>query len=666
MNPYHDLLATAEELLQMGVTQQAIQIGQQLVKNPDYRPQGLKILGKGYAQIGNYGAAIDVLQQLQQQGYRDAEILFWLGSAYLHQNQLITAIEVFQQMAENYPQDPRGWIYWGATLLEVHQVSEAINVLEKGNSFHPGNAILQAYLGGAYYQQKQFQAAYILLRQVVQGKENVLGDWPIVLLANTCKALHRFTEAVLYFKKALEVNPNNVSVLNTLATLLVEMQQAEQALPVFQKLLTLDKHNPVFWFNYGNAFRMLGRLPEAINCYRTALQEDEQFPEAHYNLAKVLTDMGSLAPAELHFRQVIRIKPEIKEAWINLVYVLQETGQVAAALKFTEKALERFPENRVLRWNRCILLLLQGEYRKAWPDYELRLEMGQTQLYSYPVPRWKGDSISGKRLIIHNDQGLGDAIQFFRFINQIRSRVGHIILAVPRALVRLFAYQHIVEEVIEEGKEYPKADYEIPIGSLPGLLNITLDELQYAHPYLKVNKKWQEALPQLESFPDRLKVGIVWRGNPKHTRDLDRSVSLETLAPLAELPHIQLYSLQKGEGAQEISRVSFRSRIIPVGNYFKDFADTAAFIQQLDLVISVDTAVAHLSAALGKPTWILLQFAPDWRWLLHREDSPWYPTVRLFRQKEWRNWNTVIQSVVEALQQQNQNYKAHSKPSFTA
>ncbi len=645
-----ELLATAEELLQMGIPQKVVQIGQQLADNAVYRPQALQLLGRAYCHMGDFAAAITALAEAHQLGLQDAETLFWLGNAFLHQNQFKAAEKWFQQLVNAYPHDPRGWIYLGLTLMEQQRFQQAIHVMTNGQNYHPDNSMLQAYLGGAYYQNQQYEEAYRLLYRVVHDSQNVLGDWTLTYLAHTCRALIRTEEAFKYYQQALEINPNNLQALNNLGILLVETHRAEEALPIFKRLVTLDDQVPVYWFNYGNAYRALGQLTRAAQCYRTALQREYELPEAHYNLAKVLTDIGQFDEAEHHFRQAIALKPDLKEAWINLIYVLQETGQVEGALQTAEVALQRFPENRMLRWNRCIFQLLLGRYQDAWPDYELRLQMGQTRLQEYPFPRWQGEDISDKTLLIHNDQGLGDAIQFFRFLKVIRHRVGRLILAVPRPLVRLLAHQAVADWVVPEEEPVPSADFELPIGSLPGLLNVSINDVAVEEPYLTIVDDWLQEVPDLQTFSNQLKIGIVWRGNPRHTRDRDRSCSLQLFAPLAEIPHIQLFSLQKGAAEAEINQIDFASRIIPLGSYLHDLANTAALIHQLDLVVSVDTSVAHLAAAMGKPTWILIQYAPDWRWLLHRPDSPWYPAVRLFRQQQWRNWDAVIQQVVDALQ----------------
>ncbi len=649
----HELLMTAEELLRLGLPKKAVEICQHLLHEPTQQFGALLVMGESYYQLGDYEAALQAFSRAHRLQPDNDAIIFWLGKLNLIQNQYAKAEDYFSQLIRDYPEVESGWVYLGITYLEAGDVTRAIRILEEGLRHHPGSMLLKSYLGGAYAQDKQFQRAYDLLLPVVESGNNVLGEWTLVRLADTCKALQKPEEAIRWYQEAVQLNAANAQARNNLGTLLVETHQPDKALQHFQQLVKEFPQVPVYHFNCGNAYRALGRLKEAAECYQQAISLNSRFFEAHYNLAKVLSDLGELSQSEHHFEQAVRLNPRLKESWVNYVYVLQEQGKVAEALQIVEQGLHQFPNDKTLRWNRCVLFLLQGQYRQAWPDYELRLEMGQTKVPNYPFPRWDGQPIGDKTLLVYNDQGLGDAIQFFRFLPRIRPHVGRLVLQVPEPLHRLLAYQQIADEIVTEIPEYRDAiDYQIPIGSLPGVLNVSLQEVSVEVPYLKIDAAWQLSLKSFFLKLNKFNIGIVWRGNPKHTRDMDRSLRLSYFQPLAEIPGVQLFSLQKGGGENEVRQVPFGNKIIPLGHLLTDMALTAAVIQQLDLVITVDTSVAHLSAALGKPTWILLQFAPDWRWLLHRTDSPWYPTVQLFRQTRWRDWNTVFEAVIQALREE--------------
>jgi len=634
----------------MGHHDQAVQLCLQLVDKSATRKKALVLLGQSYLRQNNPAAAFKFLSEANQLAPDDPDTLFWLGKVHLQQKQFTDAEELFARFVTLYPDKEIGWIYLGLTLLESGNIAKAATVLETARQYHPQNELIQAYLGNAYFHQKRFQQAYDILKPIAAHTASLLGDWVFFYLAESCKALKNHGEAVEWYRRVLAVNPANAQAMNNMGTVLVEMGESDEALMVFQQLVARHPQVAEYWFNYGNAFRSKGNLQEAVQRYRQALQRKEAFFEAHYNLAKVLSDLGVFEEAAKHFSRALELNPGLKEAWINYLYVLQEMGQVEQALRIAEKALSRFPDNSTLRWNRGVFLLLLGRYREAWPDYELRLRMGQTRVEELPYPRWEGQPIPDKTLLIHNDQGLGDAIQFFRFIPGIRSRVGRLVLQVPAPLVRLFAFQQVADAVFPTVPAHENIHYQIPIGSLPGLLNVDVDDVSVPVPYLQVDAQWEQPFQQLLQQYSGLKIGIVWRGNPKHTRDRDRSCNLAAFTPLAQLPDVHLFSLQKGAGEGDLFSVPFGHRVIPLGSRLTDMADTAAAIQHLDLVITVDTSVAHLAAALGKPTWILVQYAPDWRWMLHRSDSPWYPTVRLFRQQRWRDWSGVLAVVAKEIQ----------------
>ena len=649
MSSETELLSAAEELLHMGHPDQAIQICQQLLEHQETEARVFLVLSQSYFQLHHFDAALEAATKAYQLASEAPDVLFWLGKLYLHRKQFHQAERVFRQLTEAHPEHETGWVYLGVTLLEGELVAPAISVLESGLKMHPHSALIRAYLGNAHFRLKQFQKAYQYLKPVAEHTTSLLGDWVPFYLAESCKALQKPEEAVEWYRRVLAVNPANAQAMNNLGTVLIEMGSPDEARTVFQKLVAQYPNVAEYWFNYGNSCRSAGDLQEAVRLYREALRRKEAFFEAHYNLAKVLSDLGDFEESANHFARALKINPNLKEAWVNYLYVLQEMGKVEEALRVAETALARFPENVTLRWNRGVFLLLLGRYREAWPDYELRLQMGQTRVEELPYPRWEGQPISDKTLLIHNDQGLGDAIQFFRFLPRIRSRAGRLVVQIPAPLVRLFAFQQVADAVLSTVPEDENIHYQIPIGSLPGLLNVDEDDVAVPVPYLRVDVQWEQPFHQLFQQYRGLKVGIVWRGNPKHTRDPDRSCELAAFEPLLQLPNVHVFSLQKGAGEGDLFSVPFGHRIVPLGPRLTDMADTAAAIQQLDLVITVDTSVAHLAAALGKPTWILVQYAPDWRWMLHRSDSPWYPTVRLFRQHRWRDWQSVLDTVAEEI-----------------
>jgi hypothetical protein len=309
------------------------------------------------------------------------------------------------------------------------------------------------------------------------------------------------------------------------------------------------------------------------------------------------------------------------------------------------------PSWALAKYNLGINRLLQGDFAQGWGLYESRFnapDLGQNFL-EFPQPRWDGGELNGRRILLHTEQALGDAIQFIRYAPLVAQRGGKVMLQVQPELAGLFSQIPNIEQITIFGQPAPAFDVHCPLLSLPSIFATTIESIPAPIPYLSADaqqsRQWRDRLKN----ETRLKIGIVWAGRPTYQNDRTRSMALETLAPLNQVPDIALYSLQKGPAAEQLSRASFS--VIDWTSELRDFTDTAALIDPLDLVISVDTAVAHLAGAMGKRVWLMLPFVPDWRWMLNRIDSPWYPTMRLFRQPNLGNWNAVVQEFVRALRE---------------
>ena len=295
------------------------------------------------------------------------------------------------------------------------------------------------------------------------------------------------------------------------------------------------------------------------------------------------------------------------------------------------------------------LWLLMGNFEHGWPEYEWRWQRKERATYkrSFAQPLWDGTPLDGHVILLHAEQGLGDTIQFVRYASQVKQRGGRVVVECPRELAPLLGRCAGIDQVVIRRQSLPAFDVHAPLLSLPGIFATRLDTIPADIPYLSVDpmltERWRAELCIIRAF----KIGIVWQGNPGHKRDRQRSVSLMQFAPLARVAQVCLFSLQKGPGTEQLQEVAERFAVTDLGSRFENFADTAAVLMQLDLVITVDTAVAHCAGALGIPVWVVLPFAPDWRWLLERNDSPWYPTMRLFRQKQPGDWDEVFGRIRE-------------------
>jgi Tfp pilus assembly protein PilF len=420
-----------------------------------------------------------------------------------------------------------------------------------------------------------------------------------------------------------------------------DLQQAEA---IYRQVLAVAPESPEVLANLGSAVRLLGRLDEAIDCFRRALLLKPDMPETHSNLGDALREKGELEPAIAACRQALALKASYPSAWNNLGVALKTLGQHDQAIDAFRQAITIQPDLAMARFNLAESLLLTGDYEQGWPLYESRwqLKSHQPLRLSFDLPRWDGSDLAGRRILLHVEQGFGDCIQFARYLPLVAQRGGKIILLCQPDLLRLFKNLGVVEHVISRGDTIPEFDLHCPLASLPQIFGTTVRTIPATGPYLRadpgLSSHWRALLPV-----EARKIGLVWSG--RTVPDPNRSVPLTDLAPLFAVPNVQWISLQK-DVVETPQITNFKSQI---SADIRDFADTAAVMENLDLIITIDTAAAHLAGALGKPTWVLLPFVPAWRWMLDRSDSPWYPTVRLFRQPGIGDWRTPIRQIVEEL-----------------
>lgn len=395
-----------------------------------------------------------------------------------------------------------------------------------------------------------------------------------------------------------------------------------------------------------------GDLENGIQLIEQAIQIQPEIPDFHNNLGLALQAIGSNQRAEQCFVQAIELNPNYAEAHSNMGLLLEATGRPLDAIPYFEKAIALRPDFFQAHWNLSLSLLVTGNFLRGWDEYEWRLKAPELagEGKHFVRPMWNGEDICGKTIFLHTEQGLGDAIQFIRYVPLLASRGGRILLECKPALKRLFQKAAGIGELILPGEPIPQYDFHCPLLSLPSKLHITEETISATSPYLFPDEilvnAWQKRMPDTASA---FKVGLMWAGSPGNKNDQNRSLSLRQLDLLGTVKNVVFYNLQKGNGEDQAKQPLANLRFIDLKEDIGDFASTAALIANLDLVISVDTSVTHLAGAIGKPAWVLLPFAPDWRWMLDREDSPWYPFHRLFRQRKINNWDEVLERVRDAL-----------------
>ncbi len=404
--------------------------------------------------------------------------------------------------------------------------------------------------------------------------------------------------------------------------------------------------------NRGTALKDFGHLERAVAAHWAMFRIEPDNAEAHYNGGNVLQDLGRLDDALAAYDAALGLAPGYVEAHVHRGNTLKELGRLDDALAAYEAALRIKPDLAEARFNISLVHLLWGRFAEGWRGYEYRWLapgiLGGKRRHA-DSPLWTGDSTDGRTILLWAEQGFGDAIQFVRYVPMLIQRGWRVILEVRPPLARLFA-GIAGATVVAVGESLPPFDVQCPLLSLPLVFATTAETIPAPVPYLEPGQdavaKWSSRLPR-----DGLRVGVVWQGNPGHKHDRNRSFRSEQFSPLAALPGVHLISLQKEAGVDQLARLSSEAGIHTLGPDYDggDFLDTAAVIMALDLVIGADTSVVHLAGALGRPVWVALPTVPDWRWLTEREHSPWYPTMRLFRQTKRGDWDGVFVRIAAEL-----------------
>ncbi len=458
-------------------------------------------------------------------------------------------------------------------------------------------------------------------------------------------------EAAALYRRAIAARPAHQGALNNLGLMLQRTGDSAGAAEQFRQALAHDGGQAKTHNNLGNALRDSGALREAAASHRRAVELDPDFCDGWRNLSVALQKMHLMEDAVEPARRALALQPDNAELLLNLGTLLVRLGQIKKGAAAFDAALAIDPDYAEAHWNRAHVLLMHGDFRAGWREYEWRLRCPGLNAYgrTFDAPRWDGAPLGGRRILIHSEQGFGDTLQFVRFLPLVKAMIegggGTVIFETPRALTRLFDSLAGVDEPVETGGRLPAFDCYAPLLSLPFLFG-TEEATIPAAPCLTVPS------PPLVNLPasGRKRIGLVWAGRPQHGNDRNRSMTLAALKPLLENAACDFVSLQLGPARGQLAELGLQARIADPGDLLTDFAATASVIESLDLVIAVDTAVAHLAGALRRPVWLLLPHVPDWRWMLNRSDTPWYPTMRLFRQPAAGRWDRVVAEAATALE----------------
>jgi tetratricopeptide (TPR) repeat protein len=496
----------------------------------------------------------------------------------------------------------------------------------------------------------------------------------------------RLSDAQIHYEKLLVLQPQHPNALNNLGILLNGAGLHQEALDLFERQLSVAPQDPHTHANRGVALKALGRLDDATDAYNAALRCDPDFHTAHNNLgnlrygqsnwevalthfeaaaklvpdskeyrfmvAKCLLELQAMERAEAELRLVLRQDPSDADAWGTLGRLWTERHCMPEALRCFEQGLQARPDYPGLTYNRGLARLLAGDMAGGFADYERRFDVPDfpSKRIKTTKPLWQGQPLPSQTLLVHAEQGLGDTLQFLRYIDRLSSRCLRVLLLIQESLTPLVVLPANVE-LVHEGSRPPAYDFVCPLLSLPHWLGLGANAPP-TRPYLKQDPERSARWAPRFSAPG-LRVGLVWAGNPSHKNDANRSIDLDMLLPALALDGVQFYSFQVGPRSTDVQRLpeSAQAKVVDLSDDLKDFGDTAAALQHVDLLVCVDTSICHVAAAMGLPVWLMLPWMPDWRWLLEREDSPWYPSMRLLRQPRYRDWGAVVSTLAKDLKE---------------
>ncbi|MEA2975264.1 MAG: hypothetical protein QOF19_784 [Alphaproteobacteria bacterium] len=463
--------------------------------------------------------------------------------------------------------------------------------------------------------------------------------------------LKRYSEALAFAKRAAACNPGDVNAWNNLGCALHNLGRNPEALFALDKALACNPDHIDTQFNRANVLRALERLDETVAAYEQVLSLQPQHLRALNNFGNLLVELERCETALALFDRAVALAPRDAMTLNNRGIALQALNRPLEAIACYERALAIEPQHADASYNEGFARLTLGDLRNGWPKYEFRFDKIQPSppRRGFPQPTWRGESFGGRKLLLHAEQGIGDTLQFVRYVPLIANTDGEVILEVQRDLTALLSQIKGVSRLAIRDEPLPEFDIQCPLLSLPLIFRTELDTIPAKIPYIEVPedriKKWKHRLPPRKD----MRVGVAWAGNPQFKADRGRSIGLARFAPLLSQAGVQFVSLHREVRAEHAGILQSLPQLIHFGEELEDFADTAAVISQLDLVISSDTSIVHLAGAMGVPVWILLKFSADWRWMLGSENSPWYPTAKLYRQPKLGDWESVIERVREDL-----------------
>ncbi len=656
---------------QSGNLQQAERLYREILEVQPNNAPALHLLGVIYYQTSDYDLATEFIKKSLHFNHNNLEAYNHLGSALKAQGRLDEAIRCYQKAIALNGNYSEAYFNLGNTLVAEGQLDEAITHYRRAIGINPHFFAAYYNLGNALRDKGNSDEAIIFYQKALELNPDSADVYDAAGIILQKKG--ESDKAIVYFKKAVELNPDSPGAYGNLGKSLQEKGYLDEALTYYEKAIQLNSDDAVLsnlYNNMGVIHQEKGRFRESLAYYKRALELDPGQAGIYKNLGTVLHDTGLFDEATDNYRKALGLAPDDAETYCNLGSVFEDKGQFDEALKFYQKALQINPALAEAHWNISLMLLLQGNYEEGWKKYEWRLLKKDARPSAFPQPRWDGRSLKGKKIIVSAEQGVGDEIMFASCLPDVIDQADLCIVECDKRLVPLFARSFpkasfierhdlprvnspFISPLIDGGQE--GVDFQILIGSLPKFVRSNFSSFPQRNAYLEPNKQtvtlWRR---RYQEIGEGLKIGISWRGGGKPSVKLARSTVLEQWTKLFSIPGIHFINLQYGDCTSDIEEARDKLGVTIIHDWedadpLKDLDNFAAQIAALDLVISVDNSTVHMAGALGVPVWTLLPYVCDWRWMREFEDTPWYKTVKLFRQSKPGDWEDLFEQVASDL-----------------
>ncbi len=651
-----DLFALALENQQVGNVAQAEWLCRQVLIADPSHSQAANQLGLILTMQGRAGEAATWLQRAIQSNPASAAAQCNLGNTFFAAGDFAQAQGCYEQAIRLAPELPEAHNNLGSALHQLGRHADAIAAYQQAIECRAAYPEAWYNLGNVHQHQGNLDDALRCYHEALR----IRPDYPEAHnnIATILSARNEFEKALVCCRQALQLRPDYSEAHNNMAIALRGLGRFAEALPCCQQALRLQPSQAETWNNVANVLCGLERFDEAAQAIKEALRLKPDYPEGINTMGTILERQNKLDDALACFQHVLELQPDHADAFSNRGNIAYHRQHFDEAMVDFDAAVRLNPHLPAAHWNRAMLRLLQGDLVEGWPEYEWRLKQSGFIRRNLAEPRWDGEPLDGRTILLYAEQGVGDTLQFIRYVPLVKARGGKVVVECQAAILLLVASVQGIDSVAAQGGRLPAFDVQAPLLSMPGIFETSLATIPADVPYLqtdpKVVERWRNELEQDDhSQMRRFRIGIAWQGNPHHKLDRQRSMPLTSFAPLAAVGRVQLISLQYGAGTDQLRSLAGQFPVLDLesrlGDASESFGNIAGIMKNLDLVISCDSAIAHLAGALGVPTWVALPVARDWRWLLERADSPWYPGMRLFRQTEAGRWGDVFERMAGEL-----------------